>query len=315
MQTVPLGVSSLLSSRLAYGCWRLAGTWDPAEITPESEARGRKAVITAFETGYTLFDNADIYCRGHAERIFGEAMKQVPGMRDKILIATKCGIRFPGEPDKNSPQRYDFSAGHIIQSCEASLKRMGIETIDLYQLHRPDYLADPDEVASAFTQLKNSGKVRFFGVSNFRPTLVTALQSVCQMELVVHQVEISLARLDCFTDGTLDQCLADKMTPLAWSPLARGLLGDGGTNVSPEQKAAYGAEKMLPTLDAIAKAHGVGRIVIALAWLLKHPSKIVPIVGSTNADRIRDAAKAAGVELSREEWYHLLLAARGEPLP
>src|ERR1700722_4940092 len=106
METVSLGVSSLLSSRLAYGCWRLAGTWDPAEITPESETRGRKAVVTAFETGYTLFDNADIYCRGHAERIFGEAMKQVPGLRDKILVATKCGIRFPGEPDKTSPQRY-----------------------------------------------------------------------------------------------------------------------------------------------------------------------------------------------------------------
>lgn len=315
MQTVPLGVSSLLSSRLAYGCWRLAGTWNPAEITPESEARGRKAVVTAFEAGYTLFDHADIYCRGHAERIFGEAMKQVPGMREKILIATKCGIRFPGEPNPDSPQRYDFSAEYIVRSCEGSLKRLGIETIDLYQLHRPDYLADPHEVAKAFTKLKQSGKVRYFGISNFRPTLVTALQVACPMPLVVHQVEISLARLDCFTDGTLDQCLIEGMTPLAWSPLARGLLGDGGTSVSPEQKAAYGAEKILPAIDAIAKARGVSRIVVALAWLLKHPSKIVPIVGSTNPERIREAVKAPDIELTREEWYKLLLAARGEPLP
>lgn len=315
MQTVPLGVSSLLSSRLAYGSWRLAGTWNPAEITLESEARGQKAVITAFETGYTLFDHADIYTRGHAERIFGEALRQVSGMRDKIIIATKCGIRFPGEPNPDSPQRYDFSAEHIIRSCEGSLKRMGIETIDLYQLHRPDYLADPQEVAAAFTKLKESGKVRYFGVSNFRPSLVTAIQAACPMPLVVHQVEISLARLDCFTDGTLDQCLVENMTPLAWSPVARGLLGDGGKNVSPELAASYGVEKILPTLDAIAAARGVSRTVIALSWLLKHPSKIVPIVGSTNPGRIRDAAKAVDVELTREEWYRLLLAARGSALP
>ena len=315
MKTIPLGGSSLSSTRLAYGCWRLAGTWDPTEITPESEARGRKAVVTAFEVGYNLFDHADIYCRGHAERIFGDAMKQVSGMREKIIIATKCGIRFPGEPKPESPQRYDFSRDHIIRSCEGSLKRMGIETIDLYQLHRPDYLCDPEEVAAAFVDLKDSGKVRYFGISNFRPTLVTALQAACPMPLIVHQVEISLAKLDCFTDGTLDQCLIDKMTPLAWSPLARGLLGDAGTNVSPEMKAAYDADKILPTIDAIAAAHGVSRIVVALAWLLKHPSKIVPIVGSTNPERIRDAVKAATVDLTREEWYRLLLAARGTPLP
>lgn len=315
MQTVSLGVSSLLSSRIAYGCWRLAGSWNPAEITPEGEARGRRAVQAAYDAGYTLFDHADIYSRGHAERIFGDALKQMPGVRDKILIATKCGIRFSGEPQPNSPHRYDFSAEHIIRSCEDSLKRLGIETIDLYQLHRPDYLADPQEVASAFTKLKESGKVRFFGVSNFRPTLVTALQAACPMPLVVHQVEISLAKLDCFTDGTLDQCLIEKMTPLAWSPLARGLLGDGGTNVTPEQKAGYGVEKMLPVIDAIAATRGVSRIVVALAWLLKHPSKIVPIVGSTNPERIRDATKAAEVELTREEWYPLLIAARGEALP
>ncbi|MDB6067075.1 MAG: Aldo/keto reductase [Pedosphaera sp.] len=315
MQTISLGVSSLLSSRLAYGCWRLAGTWVPAEIKPEDEIRGRKAVITAYEAGYTLFDHADIYCRGHAERIFGEAMKQVSGMREKILIATKCGVRFADDPAPGAPGRYDFSAEHIIRSCESSLKRLGIETIDLYQLHRPDLLCDPDEVAGAFVELKKAGKVRYFGVSNFRPSLVTALQVACPMPLVVNQVEISLAHLDCFNDGTLDQCLAEKMTPLAWSPLARGMLGDGGTKVTAQLKAAYGAEKMLPVLDAIAAAHNTSRTVIALAWLLKHPSKIVPIVGSTNPDRIREAVKAPEVELTREEWYRLLLASRGEPLP
>ncbi|MDB6022181.1 MAG: aldo/keto reductase, partial [Pedosphaera sp.] len=155
----------------------------------------------------------------------------------------------------------------------------------------------------------------YFGVSNFRPTLVTALQVACPMPLIVHQVEISLARLDCFTDGTLDQCLIEKLTPLAWSPLARGLLGDGGKTVPAEMKAAFDEDKLLPALDNIASARGISRTAVALAWLLKHPSKIIPIVGSTNAGRIRDAAQAAEMELTREEWYSLLLAARGTPLP
>lgn len=314
MQNIPLGVSSLLSSRLAYGCWRLAGTWVPSEIKPEDEARGRKAVVAAYEAGYTLFDNADIYSRGHAERIFGEALKQVSGMREKIIIATKCGIRFAGDTGPNTPHRYDFSAEHIVRSCEESLKRMQVETIDLFQLHRPDYLADPEEVSEAFTRLKAAGKVRYFGVSNFRPTLVMALQAACPMPLVVHQVQISLGKLDSFTDGTLDQCLIERMSPLAWSPLAKGLLGDGGQDLRPEEQAAYGVERVLPELDAIAKARGSSRTVVALAWLLKHPSKIIPIVGSTNPGRIREATKAAELELSREEWYRLLTAARGEPL-
>lgn len=315
MQTIPIGVSPLLTSRLAYGCWRLAGTWNPSEVTPEGEAAGRRAVISAYEAGYTLFDHADVYCRGVAERIFGEVLKQVPGMRDRIVIATKCGVRFADDPAPGAPSRYDFSAAHIISSCEKSLKRLGVETIDLYQLHRPDYLAGPDEIAGAFTELKKSGKVRYFGVSNFRPTLVTAVQAACPMPLIVNQVEISLGRLNAFEDGTLDQCLIENLTPLAWSPLARGLLGDGPRSIRPEQAAAYTVQGVLTALDNIARARGTTRTVVALAWLLKHPAKIVPIVGSTNPDRIREAVKAADLDLTREEWYQLLIAARGEPLP
>src|SRR5262249_1589372 len=160
----------------------------------------------AYEAGYTLFDNADIYCGGEAERILGTVLKEVPGMRDRVIVATKGGIRPAGTPQPDAPARYDFSAEYLLNACEQSLKRLGVETIDLYMLHRPDYLADTEEIASAFSQLKSSGKVRYFGVSNFRPTLVTALQVACPMPLVVHQVEISLAKLDAFTDGTLDQC-------------------------------------------------------------------------------------------------------------
>ncbi len=314
MQTIQLGVSSLNSSRLAYGCWRVAGSWDPAEVTPESRAAGVKAIQAAYEAGYTLFDNADIYCAGEAERIFGETLKQVSGMRERVVIATKCGIRPGGSPRSDSPGRYDFSAAHILSACEQSLQRLKIETIDLLMLHRPDYLADPQEIAGAFSQLKAAGKVRYFGVSNFRPSLVTALQVACPMPLIVHQVEISLAKLDAFTDGTLDQCLIEQITPMAWSPLAAGLLGVGASKLLPSQKT-YRPEAFLPALDAVAKAHGATRTTVALAWLLKHPSKIQPIIGSIKPDRIREAAKADQLELTREEWYQLLIAARGEPMP
>src|SRR5206468_3622589 len=191
--------------RLAYGCWRVAGTWNPAEVTVQSRAAGYRAIIAAYEAGYTLFDNADIYCRGEAEKILGETLKKVSGMRDRILVATKGGIRPSGDPNPDAPSRYDFSSAHIVRACEQSLKRLSIDCIDLYMLHRPDYLADPEEVARAFSELKAAGKVRFFGVSNFRPTLVTALQVMCPMPLIAHQVEISLAKLDAFTDGMLDQ--------------------------------------------------------------------------------------------------------------
>ena len=302
------------ASRLAYGCWRVAGTWNPSEVTAASRKAGEQAIIAAYEAGYTLFDNADIYAGGEAERVFGAALKQVAGMRERVLVATKCGIRPAGTPTPDAPQRYDFSAEHIVYSCEHSLRRLGVETIDLYMLHRPDYLADPEEIAKAFSKLKSDGKARYFGVSNFRTTLVTALQVVLPMPLIAHQVEISLAKLDAFTDGTLDQCLIEKITPMAWSPLAAGLIGGGANRLLPSQRL-YQPEKFLPELDAVAKERGASRTTVALSWLLKHPCKIQPVVGSVNPERIREAAKADDLELTREEWYRLLLAARGEPLP
>lgn len=314
MQTITLGVSPLRSSRLAYGCWRVAGSWDPAEITPESWAAGKLAIRTAYEAGYTLFDNADIYCGGEAERLLGEVLRETPGMRERVLIATKCGIRPPNTPYPGAPQRYDFSAEHILRSCDESLRRLGIETIDLYLLHRPDFLANPEEVADAFTRLQAAGKVRFFGVSNCRPTLLTALQCACPMPLIVHQVEISLLQREAFTDGTLDQCLIEHITPQAWSPLAGGLLADGASRLLRSQER-YSTAGVLEELDALARQYQTSRSVIALAWLLKHPSGIVPIIGSTRPERIREAVRATEIELSRDDWYRLLLAARGEPLP
>lgn len=314
MKTIELGRSGLRSSVLAYGCWRLAGTWNAAEVTREIEAAGCRAIHAAYDAGYTFFDNADIYTGGVCERILGQALREAPGMRDRVIIATKGGIRRPGDPNPNSPHRYDSSGEYILTACEASLRRLGVDRIDLYLLHREDFLSDPYEIAEAFDKLHYSGKVRSFGLSNFRPTFVTTLLKFCRQPIITHQMEISLARLAPFTDGALDQCLAERMTPLAWSPLAAGLIGDGATKLLPAQKL-YKLESILPVLDEIAAARGVSRTVIALAWLMKHPSGIVPIIGSANPDRIREATKAADITLDREEWYRLFVAARGEPLP
>lgn len=314
MRSQALGKSSLVSSRLAYGCMRLAGTMDRSQLTAEREAVGRRAVLAAYEAGYTHFDHADIYGNGLCEEIFGRVLREVSGMRERVLIGTKCGIRWKGDPDASAPHRWDFSREHIVRSCEDSLKRLGVERIDLYMLHRPDYLADPQEIAAAFGELHRQGKVREFGVSNFRPSCLSMIRAACPMPLVVHQVEIHLARLDCLEDGTLDQCLEDGITPVSWSPLAGGLLGDGG-RPGRDDPRAEGLLALLGRLDAMAKRLGVSRTVLSLAWLLRHPAGIVPLVGSTDPARIRDAVRADGLELGREDWYNLLVAARGQGLP
>jgi predicted oxidoreductase len=314
MKTISLGKSSLTASRLAYGCWRIGGTMNASEVTPARISAGKRAVVSAFQAGYTLYDLADIYCDGMSETIFGEALREVSGMREQVLIATKCGIRKPGQPTADAPYRYDFSADYILSSCDASLKRLGVERIDIYQLHRPDWLMDPTEVAVAFAKLSLAGKVREFGVSNFRPSQVALLNQACSRPLIVNQVEISLAQLRCFEDGTLDQCLAERIVPMAWSPLGGGHLADGAKNVLRSQEG-YRSESLLQALDALATEHGVTRSIVALAWLLRHPSGIVPIVGSTDPDKISAAVRALDCELSREEWYRLLEAARGDKLP
>lgn len=313
MRTVTLGKSSLKCSRLAYGCWRIADPRTSSEASADIRERGRNAILAAFEAGYTLFDHADIYGGGVPEEIFGQVLGMVSGMRERVLIATKCGIRFANEP-AGATFRYDFSADHIRRSCEGSLKRLGIETIDLYQLHRPDLLMNPEEVAAVFSELKQAGKVREFGVSNFRPSQLSVLQTACPMRLLVNQVEISLANRTCFEDGTLDLCLIKGLTPLAWSPLAGGMLSGAPGRILPHQEA-YTPGPIIAALDKVAQARETTRTVIALAWLMKHPSGIVPIVGSTDPARIREAVKADETELTREEWYFLLEAARGSRLP
>ena len=304
MRTLTLGGSSLKVSRFAYGCWRLSAP----------DAAGAAAVRAAIDAGFTLFDHADIYGGGACEEIFGGVMKESPELRERVLISSKCGIRLPHPGATGEPYRYDSRREHIVGSCEASLRRLHVERIDLYQIHRPDFLTHPEEVAAAFDELLRAGKVREFGVSNFRPSQVAALQSACPMRLCVNQIEFSLLQRAPLHDGTLDQCFGEEITPLAWSPLGGGQLADGAGDLLRSQRE-YQPQRVLPLLDEIAARHGATRSGTALAWLLRHPVGVVPIVGTTNPARIADAVRAESIELSREEWYALLSAADPESLP
>jgi predicted oxidoreductase len=301
MQTVPVGKTPLRSSRLVYGGWRIAGTQDATAVTADARKSGIAALQAAYEAGYTGFDLADVYCGGVCEEILGEALRQTPGMRDGILLATKCGIRVPGVP-AGAPYRYDFSADYITASVDVALRRMGVSHIDLLMLHRPDFLMDPSEVAEAFGRLRGDGKVREFGVSNFRPAQVDLLQQFLGFPLAVHQVEVSLRQLATLSDGTLDQCLSKGISPMAWSPLG----GSGPESFNPA---------VFRLLAGIGESLGVAPEVVAVAWLLRHPSGILPVVGSTKPERIRRLARAAGIRLERDDWYRLLEAALGARLP
>ena len=314
MKTITLGQTGMECSRLAYGCWRVTGVINHPPIDDEHTKKGKEAIAAAYEAGYTLFDLADIYSDGLVEEVFGHALKDIPDMRENILITTKCGILKKGNPENEAPYRYDLSRKHILRSCETSLKRMGIDCIDLYQLHRPDYLMEPEEIASAFEELKEGGKAREFGVSNFTVDQLNHLQAACPMKLVCNQVEISLLHHDALNNGSLDHYQRNNITPLAWSPLAQGKLGS--TYPISLRNPNHSHEQALrDALQIVARLEECSRTAVALAWLIRHPAGIVPIIGSTNPEHIRDATKAADLRLSREEWYRLMEAAAGKQLP
>jgi predicted oxidoreductase len=305
MKTSQLGKSDLISSRLTYGCMRIVGA-----NSKDAREKGKVAIRTALEEGYTHFDHADIYGKGQSESLFSEVLKEIPRVRERILITSKCGIRKMGEPNENDPARYDFSKEHITKSVEQSLRRLCIERLDILLLHRPDYLCNPEEVAETFQELQESGKVSHFGVSNFSPSQVTMLQSFCPMPLLVNQVEINIHKIDALLDGTLDQCLELKMTPQAWCPLGGVAYPAWRNTFSEEDEARIKSE-----LDLQTERYSVEGWVVMLAWLLKHPAKIFPIIGSTTPSRIKAAKQALNIQYSREDWYRLLAARNGRQVP
>lgn len=286
-----LGPTDLMVSPMAWGMWRFAGD-------DVAAARGR--VEAALESGFTLFDTADIYGPdngepfGAAEALLGRVFAEAPSLRERMVLATKAGIEM-GVP-------YNSSADYLVAACEASLKRLRTERVELFQIHRPDLLAHPAEVASALERLRKAGKIAEAGVSNHTAAQTAALMAHMIFPLSSIQPEFSAAAIDPLSDGVLDQALERNLAVLAWSPLGGGRLMTGN---SPAARA----------LEDLAREKGVSREAAAYAWIMTHPSRPIPIVGSQRPERIRAAAEALDVTLSREEWYRVLIAARGEPLP
>lgn len=298
----PLGKSSLRCAPLAYGFWRFAGT---------DVQSARHKVELALELGINLFDHADIYgvdgggAFGDAEALFGRVLKEAPGLRDRFVLATKGGIVL-GVP-------YDSSPGYIRQAVEASLRRLGTEVIDLYQIHRPDFLGNPAALAAELSALRDEGKIREVGVSNYTPTQLAALQAHLPFPIATTQPEFSCLRHAALRDGVLDQCMERGITPLAWSPLAGGALG-----LPRDEAAARGGARLvacIDVLDRIAEEQGVARAAVALAWLMMHPAGVIPILGTQSLARLRECMGALRVELGRAQWNEILVAAQGEPLP
>jgi len=316
MDSIKLGKSDIISSRIVYGCLRIVG-----DNSIDSRKKGKQAVRTAIEEGYTHFDHADVYGRGKCEELFSEVLQEYPEMRDRLIITSKCGIRKKYNPDAYDPAHYNFSKEHIIKSVEGSLSRLKVDYLDILLLHLPDYLLDAEEVSEAFRKLHESSKVLNFGVSNFRPSQISFLQSYLSLPLLMNQVEINIHNINALLDGTLDQCQELKITPEAWSPLggvaypAYGLhypaLGlQGGNTFSKEDEVRIKSE-----FDLQSHKYDTENWIIMLSWLLKHPAQILPIIGTTNPLRIQAAKKALDIDYSREDWYRLLEARNGCPVP
>lgn len=294
----PLGHSGISVFPIAYGCWRFAGT---------NVSEARRKIDAALDAGFTLFDHADIYGGdGAAETLFGQALAEARALRERMNISTKCGI-IVGVP-------YDSSAAHIQAACEASLRRLRIDVIDLYQIHRPDLLAHPEEIARALAGLRAVGKIREVGVSNYTVAQTRAIQSFLPFPLATTQPEVSAWWLEAFRDGTFDHAMSERLTPLAWSPLAGGKLGMAADEAKTETNGSRLAV-LIETLDRIAVRDGVPRSAVALAFLLVHPSRMIPIVGTQRVERIQEALQAFRVRLTRRDWYAVFAASQGKPMP
>lgn len=306
MRTMKLGLSGLQVPVIAVGCMRLNGL---------DKAAAETFLRTAIEVGANFFDHADIYGRGACESLFADALPMSAGLREKIIIQSKCGI-VPG-------QMFNFSKEYILKSVDHSLMRLKTDYLDILLLHRPDALVEPEEVAEAFDVLKASGRVRHFGVSNQNPLQIQLLQKYLKQPIVANQLQLSIAHAGMITAGInvninndaaidrdgsiLDFCRLHDITVQAWSPFQHGFFG--GTFLDNPQFPVLNAK-----IDEIAGRYSVTNTTIALAWLLRHPAHIQPVTGTMNVGRLRDCAKASEIQLTRAEWYEIYRAA-GYVLP
>lgn len=305
MKTIHIADTDLHVSEISLGCMRIS------RLTNQEIAT---LIHTALDEGVTFFDHADIYSAGQSEAKFAEALNMNPGLREKMHIQSKCGIR---------KGMYDFSKAHILDSVDGSLKRLQTDYLDVLLLHRPDALMEPEEVAEAFTILHQSGKVRCFGVSNHNPMQIELLSKFVQQKIIFNQLQLSLTNTDMIDaglnvniknslainrdGGVLDYCRLKGITIQPWSPFRYGF-----------SEGVYLDNENFPELNrainAMAEAKGVTNTAIVIAWILRHPARMQPIIGTTNPQRLKDICKASEITLTRQEWYELYLAA-GNKLP
>jgi predicted oxidoreductase len=271
-------------SRIIAGAWR----WNNVDV--------QRLIETSLEAGITSFDHADIYGDYSNEKIFGDALKKVSVSRQQIQLISKCGIRLLSVKEPNTwVKHYDTSREHILSSVESSLKNLGTDYLDLLLIHRPDPLMDPEEVSETFGLLKQNGKVLNFGVSNFTSAQFEMLQSYLPFPLVTNQIEMSLGKLDCLYDGTIDVLLKHETAPMAWSPLGGGNLMSSNNSLWSKKEKYNASESQL-----------------SLAWLMRHPANIFPVIGTTQPERIIESAKAIDIKLERQDWFEMLKAATGK---
>jgi predicted oxidoreductase len=297
-----LAVGGPQVSRLAYGAWRLLEDGQGADVQ-----QVLALIQTCLDRGITTFDHADIYGGYRCEEAFGAALRANPGLRQRMELITKCGIMLVHSArPRNRIKHYDYSREHIVASVEQSLRNLATDYIDVLLLHRPSPLLDPDEVAEAVRLLVAQGKVRHLGVSNFTPAQLDALASRLDRPLVTNQVELHPLRLEPFLDGTLDQCLQRRMAPMAWSPLAGGrlMMGEGGAE-----------SRVRTVLSELGRRYGAELDQVALAWLLRHPAKIIPVVGTQRPERIISAVGALSLKLDTQDWFEVWSASTGAPVP
>lgn len=285
-------------SRIVLGLWRL-GSW-------QMSAQQRVTFLEqALALGVTTIDQADIYGDYQSESLLGEAIALAPHLRDQFQFVSKCGIKLvSNNRPAHGMQHYDTSAAHIIASAEQSLRAMQIEQLDLLLIHRPDPLMDADEIAGAFRQLQESGKVRHFGVSNFTNSQFELLAA--RVPLVTNQVELSLLHMQALHDGTLDLCQRLRMAPMIWSALG------GGSIFRPLSEQDERSQRISAVLVRIAAELDVSTATVALAWILQHPSRPLVLTGSGRIAAIQAAVLATTIVLSREQWFALWCASAGK---
>jgi len=316
--------TDLTVSRLAFGTWHMGGQRDKTLSTGDLRQRACRLITAAVDSGINHIDLADIYAMGKSDEVVGYALQQDASLRDRIVLQEKCGIIVGANPDFGPPQRYDHSFEHIVKSVDTSLTRLATDRVEILALHRPDPLIEYEEVARAFDQLHESGKVRHFGVSNHTAEQIALLRRHVRQPIVLNQLQLSLLHHGLISEGMLanrgdadysnssgllDYCQLNQIMVQAWSPTARGKV------FAPDSDSTEAQSRLAKQITILARRHETSDEAIALAWLLRHPAGIQPIFGTLDADRIGKCVLADDVRLTRIEWYTLLEASRGKSVP